>query len=273
MNNSTISAAVSMSSLQQRLDIIADNIANMSTNGYKSKQGSFEDVLTRVQQQSDDYDQPGRATPLGFNIGFGTYVPSITSNWEEGPLQETGVPTDLALQGNGLFGVQVNGTTAYTRQGDFHFIPDATNADNMVLVDNTGNPVLNTEGTPLTVPVGVNAAIDETGRVLTKENENDPVVVAGTIMIVEPQNESALKAVDGNFYMLADGVTAGQAFIQRAAGEAKAVGVRAGWLEQSNVDMTKEMTEMMQIQRTYQLAARALSSSDQMLGLANNMRG
>lgn len=273
MSNSTISAAVSMSSLQQRLDIIADNIANMNTNGYKSKQGSFEDVLTRVQQQSDDYDQPGRATPLGFNIGFGTYVPSITSNWEEGPLQETGVPTDLALQGNGLFGVQVNGTTAYTRQGDFRFIPDATNAARMVLVDNTGNPVLNTEGNPLTVPVGVNAAIDETGRVLTKKNENDPAVVAGTIMIVEPRNESVLKAVDGNFYMLADGVTAPQAFIERVAGEARAVGVRAGWLEQSNVDMTLLMTEMMQIQRTYQLAARALSSGDQMLGLANNMRG
>ncbi|ETT60665.1 flagellar biosynthesis protein FlgG [Paenibacillus odorifer] len=272
MNNSTISAAVSMSSLQQRLDIIADNLANMDTNGYKSKQGSFEDVLTRVQQQSDDYDQPGRSTPLGFNMGFGTYVPSISTNWEEGPLKETGSPTDLAIQGNGLFGVQVNGTTAYTRQGDFHFIPDTTDAKMMVLVDNTGNSVLNTEGKPLTVPVGVNAAIDESGRVLTKKTENGPVQVAGTIMIVEPKTQNVLKAVDGNFYMLADGVTAQQAFVQRAAGEASGIGVRSGWLEQSNVDMTSEMTEMMQIQRTYQLVARALSSSDQMFGLANNMR-
>lgn len=273
MNNSTISAAVSMSSLQQRLDIIGENLANMSTNGYKSKEGSFEDVLTRVQQQSDDYDQPGRSTPLGFNIGFGTYVPTITSNWEEGPLQETGVPTDLALQGNGLFGVQVNGTTAYTRQGAFHFTPDTTNAEAMVLVDNSGNKVLNTEGNPITAPVGVSAAIDETGRVLTKTSENAPVELVGTIMIVEPKNDGALKAVDGNFYMLADGVTEQQAFLQRAAGDAKAVGVRSGWLEQSNVDMTTETTEMMQIQRTYQLTARALSSSDQMLGLANNLRG
>lgn len=273
MNNSTISAAVSMSSLQQRLDIIADNLANMDTNGYKSKQASFEDVLTRVQQQSDDYDQPGRATPLGFNIGFGTYLPTIMTNWEQGPLKETGNPTDLALQGNGLFGVQVNGTTAYTRQGDFHFTPDTTDATRMVLVDNTGNPVLNTEGAPLTVPVGVNAAIDESGRVLTKKNENDPVQVAGTIMIVEPKSQNALQAVDGNFYRLADGVTEEQAFVQRAAGEASGIGVRSGWLEQSNVDMTTEMTEMMQVQRTYQLVARALSSSDQMFGLANNMRG
>lgn len=273
MNNSTIGASVSMSSLQQRLDIIADNIANMNTNGYKSKEGSFEDVLTRVQQQSKDYDQPGRSMPLGFNIGFGVRVSNITSNWEEGTPQETGNPTDLALQGNGLFGVQVNGVTAYTRQGDFHFVPDASNADNMMLVDNTGNPVLNTEGNPLTVRANVSAAIDESGRVLTKTGENTPVEVAGTIMIVEPLSKNALQAVNGNFYMLADGVTAQQAFIQRAPGEASAVGVRSGYLEQSNVDLSKEITEMMQIQRTYQLAARALSSSDQMLGLANTMRG
>ncbi|MGN7762085.1 flagellar hook-basal body protein [Paenibacillus sp. 22594] len=273
MNNSTIGASVSMSSLQQRLDIIAENIANMDTDGYKSKEGSFEDVLTRVQQQSKDYDQPGRSMPLGFNIGFGVRVPKVTSDWEQGTPKETGNPTDLALQGNGLFGVQVNGATAYTRQGNFHFTPDTANPDNMMLVDNTGNPVLNTQGKPLTVPKNVSAAIDEKGRVLTKTSESAPAKVAGTIMIVEPISKSALQAVDGNFYMLAGGVTPQQAFVQRAAGEASEVGVRSGYLERSNVDLSKEMTEALQIQRIYQLTARALSSSDQMLGLANNMRG
>ncbi|WP_150270565.1 flagellar hook-basal body protein [Paenibacillus tepidiphilus] len=273
MNNSTIGAAVSMSSLQQRLDIIADNIANMNTTGYKSKEGSFEDVLTRVQQQSQDYYQTGRSMPLGFNIGYGVRVSTISNNWEEGTLQETGNPTDLALLGNGLFGVQVNGEVAYTRQGAFHFTPDPDNADSMLLVDNTGNSVLNTEGEPIAVPVNVSAAIDEYGRVLTKRSENEPAVIAGTIMIAEPLSKSTLQAVDGNFYVLPEGVAAEQAFIQRAPGEAAAVSVRSGYLEQSNVDLSKEMTEMMQIQRIYQLAARALSSSDQMLGLANNMRG
>jgi flagellar basal-body rod protein FlgG len=273
MNNSTIGAAVSMSSLQQRLDIIAENIANLNTNGYKSKEGSFEDVLTRVQQQSDDYEMPGRSMPLGFNIGFGVRVPTIRTSWEEGTLKETGNPTDLALQGNGLFGVQVNGGIGYTRQGDFHFTPDPTNPDNMILVDNTNNPVLSTGKAPISVPVGMNVAIDETGRVLMKKNENDPAVEAGRIMIVEPLSRDSLQAVDGNFYVLADGVTEQQAFVQRAAGEASDVGVRSGWLEQSNVDLNKEMTEMMQLQRTYQLAARALTSSDQMQGLANNLRG
>jgi flagellar basal-body rod protein FlgG len=273
MNNSTISAAVSMSSLQQRLDIIADNVANVNTGGYKSKNGSFEDVLTRVQQQSSDYNQPGRSTPLGFNIGFGVRLSQITNNWEEGTMNETGNPTDLALQGNGLFGVQVNGATAYTRQGAFRFTPDPNNARNMLLVDNQGNSVLNTQGVPLTVPAGVIAAIDETGQVLTKQRVDGPVTRGPRIMIAEPLSKDALQAIDGSFYKVADGVAAADAFVTRAANEASAVGVRSGWLEQSNVDLSKEMTEMMQIQRTYQLAARALSSSDQMLGLANNMRG
>ncbi|MFF2912261.1 flagellar hook-basal body protein [Paenibacillus sp. NPDC057934] len=273
MNNSTISAAVSMSSLQKRLDVIADNVANVDTIGYKGRQGSFEDVLTRVQQQSPDYNQPGRNTPLGFNIGFGVRMSQVANNWEEGPLKETGNPTDLALQGNGVFGIQVNGNTVYTRQGDFHFTPDINNAANMLLVDNQGHSVLDAQGNPLTVPAGVIAAIDETGQVLTKQREDGPVTKGPRIMIAEPRSKDALQAIDGSYYKLADGIAATDAFLPRAANEASAVGVRSGWLEQSNVDLTKEMTELMQIQRTYQLASRALSSSDQMLGLANNMRG
>ncbi|MHA6532692.1 flagellar hook-basal body protein [Paenibacillus sp. BAC0078] len=273
MNNSAIGAAVSMSSLQQRLDIIADNIANMDTSGYKRKEGSFEDALTRVQQQSKEYDQPGRSMPLGFNMGFGVRVSKVTNDWEQGTLKETGNPTDLAIQGNGLFGVQVNGATAYTRQGDFHFVPDTNTPNTMMLVDYSGNPVLNTQGNPVTVPNNVSAAIDERGRVLTKTSENAPVRVAGTLMIVEPTSKSTLQAVDGNFYVLPEGVTAQQAFVQRAAGTASNIGVRSGYLERSNVDLGSEITEMLQLQRNYQLAARALSSSDQMLGLANNLRG
>ncbi|MBY9077634.1 flagellar hook-basal body protein [Paenibacillus sp. HN-1] len=271
MNNSTIGAAVTMATLQQRLDLISDNIANMNTAGYKSKEGSFEDVLTRVQQQSKDYDLEGRSTPLGFDLGFGVRIPQITTSWEQGPLQETGKPTDLAIQGNGLFAVQVDGVTTYTRQGDFHFTPDTANPDRMALVDNTGNPVLDTTGKPLTVQKDASVAIDENGNVLLKKSENDRATLAGRLMLVEPKNENMLQAVDGGRFVLASGVTAGQAFVQRQAGEAGGPAIRAGWLEQSNVDLNKEITDMMQVQRAYQLAARALSSSDAMLGLANSM--
>lgn len=273
MYNSTISAAVSLASLQQRLEVIADNIANSNTNGYKSRSGSFEDVLTRVQQQSEDYRQTGRTMPMGFNIGFGTRLSSLSTDWEQGTLKETGSPSDLALQGNGLFAVSVNGGIGYTRQGAFHFTPDPANPRQLNLVTDEGNAVLGTNGNPVTVPVGVHAAIDESGRVLVKNNENDPPRLAATLMIVEPVSRASLEAVDDSFYMLKDGITPQEAFVQRAAGERPNVGVRSGWLEQSNVDLTKEMTDMLNVQRTFSLVSRALTSSDQMMGLANNMRG
>ena len=277
MNNSTIGAMVSMSALQQRMDLIAENIANLNTAGYKSKDGSFEDALTRVQGQSREYHQPGRSTPLGYNLGFGIRVPSVTIDWSEGPLMETGGPTDLALQGNGLFGVQVNGGTAYTRLGAFHYEPDPEPIEpgggaQMRLVDNMRNPVLNTAGEIVRVPVGTIAAIDETGQMWTKTSETGEATPGQRLMIVQPLSKESLKAVDGGFFVLAEGVTEQQAFVQPGTDNYRQVGGRTGWLEQSNVDLNKEMTDLIQIQRTFQLAARALSSSDQMAGLANGLR-
>ncbi|GJM82983.1 hypothetical protein HMSSN139_54790 [Paenibacillus sp. HMSSN-139] len=121
MNNTIISAMVSMSGIQQRLDLLADNIANVDTAGYKRKQANFEDTLTRVQQQTSDLNLPGRATPSGFNLGFGSRMSQVTVNYTQGPIKETGNPTDLAIEGNAMFSVLTpDGVVAYTRGGDFH---------------------------------------------------------------------------------------------------------------------------------------------------------
>ena len=90
MNNSMISAKVSMTAIQQRLDVISDNIANVNTAGYKSKQANFEDVLTRVQQQDDKYKQDGRSTPMGYNLGFGARLVNLTRDMSQGSMKETG---------------------------------------------------------------------------------------------------------------------------------------------------------------------------------------
>lgn len=145
MNNSMISAMVSMTGIQQRLDVISDNIANVNTAGYKSKQAAFEDVLTRVQQQPDKYKLDGRSTPMGYNLGFGARLADVTKDMSQGSFNETGNPTDLAIEGNAMFAVEANGEKMWTRQGAFHFIPDTrpkTNPnapDMMVLVNGEGH--------------------------------------------------------------------------------------------------------------------------------------
>ncbi|AJE52100.1 flagellar basal body rod protein FlgG [Paenibacillus jamilae] len=274
MNNSMIGAMVSMASVQQRLDLIADNIANVNTVGYKSKQGSFEDVLANVQQQPSTYLQNGRAMPLGYNLGYGVKTNAIMKNMEQGPLKETGLPTDLAIQGNALFEIQGNGQKAWTRDGSFHFIPDPNDNETMMLTTAEGYSVLDNNDIPVTAPAGSKVAINSDGELLIRANGTGAPTVGQRIKLMDVQRPEGLQQRDDNLFVLANGVTEADVF--GAAGVAGAVptdvSVRSGYLEESNVDLAGEMTDMMQVQRMYQMAARALTSSDTMMNLANNLR-
>ncbi|AUS28924.1 flagellar hook-basal body protein [Paenibacillus sp. P2(2022)] len=274
MNNSMIGAMVSMASVQQRLDLIADNIANVNTVGYKSKQGSFEDVLANVQQQPSTYLQNGRAMPLGYNLGYGVKTTAIMKNMEQGPLKETGLPTDLAIQGNALFEIQGNGQKAWTRDGSFHFIPDPNDNETMMLTTAEGYSVLDNNDVPVTAPAGSKVAINSDGELLIRANGTGAPTVGQRIKLMDVQRPEGLQQRDDNLFVLANGVTEADVF--GAAGVAGAVptdvSVRSGYLEESNVDLAGEMTDMMQVQRMYQMAARALTSSDTMMNLANNLR-
>ncbi|SEJ24939.1 flagellar hook-basal body protein [Paenibacillus polymyxa] len=274
MNNSMIGAMVSMASVQQRLDLIADNIANVNTVGYKSKQGSFEDVLANVQQQPSTYLQNGRAMPLGYNLGYGVKTATIMKNMEQGPLKETGLPTDLAIQGNALFEIQGNGQKAWTRDGSFHFIPDPNDNETMMLTTAEGYSVLDNNDVPVTAPAGSKVAINSDGELLIRANGTGAPTVGQRIKLMDVQRPEGLQQRDDNLFVLANGVTEADVF--GAAGVAGAVptdvSVRSGYLEESNVDLAGEMTDMMQVQRMYQMAARALTSSDTMMNLANNLR-
>ncbi|AOZ94725.1 flagellar hook-basal body protein [Paenibacillus crassostreae] len=274
MNNSIITAMVSLNSMQSRLNVIADNIANMDTVGYKRKESSFEDVLTTVQSQHKDFESAGRATPMGYNVGYGIKQAAITLDWEQGTPQETGLPTDLAIEGNGLFAVQSNGNTAYTRDGAFQFVPDSEVDSLMVLVNNQGDKVLNREGNaPITVPTDVKVAIDSDGNVWATQNGTSEREIVAQVLVVQLEKPEGLVRVDGNKFVLADGVTTNMAFGMSTVAIPEDVSIHSGYLEKSNVDLTVEMAEMVQVQRAYQLMSRALTSSDTLMNLANNLRG
>ncbi|MGQ8873559.1 flagellar hook-basal body protein [Paenibacillus sp. TSA_86.1] len=277
MNNSMISAKVSMTAIQQRLDVIADNIANVNTAGYKSKQASFEDALTRVQQQDDKYKQDGRSTPMGYNLGFGTRLVNLTRDMSQGSMKETGNPTDLAIEGNAMFAVQANGQKLWTRQGAFHFVPDMrpkvnpNDPDRMVLVNDAGHFALNRQGELITAPMNSTVAFDDKGNLLIRQGGGN-AVITGQLQMVDIERPEGLVQLADNLFGLDAGVTENDVFGANAATRVPQASIRTGFLEQSNVDMTQEMALLMQGQRIYQLAARALTSSDSMAGLANNMR-
>lgn len=278
MNNSMISAKVSMTAIQQRLDVISDNIANVNTAGYKSKQAAFEDVLTRVQQQPDKYKLDGRSTPMGYNLGFGARLTSVTKDMSQGTLNETGSPTDLAIEGNAMFAVEANGQKMWTRQGAFHFVSDPTPNPNpnapqmMVLVNGEGYFALDRQGNRITAPNNSKVAFDEKGNLLIRRGNEANATIGAQLQLVDIERPEGLVQYADNLFGLDAGLTEDDVFGANAATRDAAATIRAGYLEQSNVDLTQEMALLMQGQRTYQLAARALTSSDSMAGLANTIR-
>ncbi|GGA43958.1 flagellar hook-basal body protein [Paenibacillus physcomitrellae] len=278
MNNSMISSMVSLGSLQQRLDLLADNIANLNTNGYKSKDASFVDTLTRVQQQAKDMTQlTGRSTPSGYNLGFGAKMSGLSLDFTQGEIKDTGLPTDLAIQGNALFRVRAaDGSDAWTRVGDFQLHPDPANPGQAALVTSQGYSVLDTTGQPVSVPANSKLQIAADGTLTVTDATG--TFDFGQLQLDYVNRPEGLVELTDNMYGLVSGAVQGDvltAVDTLADGDPRLnkVSVRQGALEQSNVDLSKEMTDMLQVQRAYQLSARALTSSEAMMNMANHLRG
>lgn len=287
MNNSMINSSVSMHSLQQKLDILSNNIANVNTNGFKKKEASFEDVLTNVKSQPEGFRQQGRFSPLGFNQGWGSKLVQIQTNLAQGPIQSTGNVTDFAIQGDGLFEVAVskvdgNGNQvfqpAWTRNGAFSLTPDATG--DMVLTTKEGHFVINSEGNPIRVPAGLRPVVEANGTI-NGYSEQDPSAAPknlGQIKLVRVVRPQLLQDAGNNLYTLPLGITEAEKvnILQNVNPGLDTTNNRVtlmqGFLEQSNVTLADEMTDLVMVQRALQLNSRAITSSDQMMNFANNLR-
>lgn len=274
-----INAMVSMNGLQQKLDLLADNIANVNTVGYKRKEATFEDLLNNIKRQPDAFSQPGRLTPMNFNQGWGSKMTMVQPNLSQGPMQGTDKETDLAIEGNALFEVEVDsaGNRAYTRNGAFQ-LTVGENGDTILATEDgypvvanvrdaaTGNVV---EGN-IVVPQGYRLRVNPDGTVLGVSSAR--TIELGSIKLLQASRPAALTAVSDNLFVIADGINVGDVVQEIIPDSENLISLRQGYLEQSNVELTDEMTELINVQRAYQLAARALSSSDTMMSLANGLR-
>jgi len=271
VNNSMITSAASMNSLQQKLDMLADNMANINTVGYKRKTSVFEDILTSLQPHEQAFELAGRRTPLGFTQGWGAKLSAMMLDMTQGSLQSTDNPNDVAIEGNALFRVTMpDGTEAYTRQGAFQLVPLA-NGDRQ-LVTNDGNAVLDAQGGDIIVPAGLNLTIMPDGAMMAEGPAGTTPTDLGRIGLVQVLKPELLRQVGDNFFGVSEG-TNRAVVVQELAERQVGVAVRQGFTEQSNVNLTNEMAEVIAVQRAYQLNARALTSSEMMMNMANNLRG
>jgi flagellar basal-body rod protein FlgG len=278
MDSSMITSAVTMGQIQQKIDLIANNLSNAGTNGYKSRDSEFTALLSQqIQNLPPKADSAGRLTPTGIRMGTGAAISDTQLNMAQGAIKKTDRALDLALTDpHHFFQVSVvgsDGTTSvqYTRDGTFYLSPGSGNGARQ-LVDAAGNYVLDANGSKINIPANLSDIKFHENGAIDGKLPNGQTVSIGTLGLVNISRPQLLQAQGGNLFTLPNLQALGLQtanVIQTANGQGS---VMQGALEGSNVDTSKELTDLIGIQRAYQFNARALSISDQMMGLINNLR-
>lgn len=277
MNRSMLTASVTMGQLQKKIDTIGHNLANSNTNGYKSRETNFNDLLfQQINNQPNANQEVGRRTPNGIRQGSGAKLSETNLRMEQGGLKITDRPLDLALKRpNDFFEllVEENGdfATRYTRDGAFYLSPyqEGENA----LVTGNGDFVLGTNGEPIFLPENFkDVKISETGEIVVTNHDNTEESV-GQLQLVQMLRPQLLQSSGENQFALPDleqlNLVEDEVY-QDVSGQEGSVQQRA--LEMSNVDTATEMTELLIAQRSYQFNAKSISMADQMSGLIANLR-
>ncbi|MEK4128637.1 flagellar hook-basal body protein [Solibacillus sp. FSL W8-0474] len=279
MLRTMVTATNTLSQVQKQLDTISSNIANSNTHGYKAQQANFSEMLYQ-QFKNDDYDRTVRDTPVGIRYGVGAQIGQIQSNQAQGSIQLTERDLDFALTTkNQYFNVLMQNDagevrTAYTRNGSFYVSP--TEAGIVTLVNSDGYQVADANGQPITFPDDVTQFTMDSDGTLVANYENGTTLTfqLGISSLQKPQVMEKLQG--GTYIGLPEnldelGFTQAQVLTD-LQGANRQVGIQKGALEMSNVDLSQEMTNLIQAQRSYQFNTRAVTIADQMLGLINGIR-
>lgn len=239
---------------QTNVDVIANNLANVSTNGFKRSRAVFEDLLYQTVRQPGVQSSQQTTVPIGLQVGTGVKPVATARIHAQGNLQQSGNPLDVAINGQGFLQVLLpDGTTGYTRDGSFH-------------VDANGQ-VVNSNGFPMqpamTIPPNAtNIAIAQDGTVtVTQPGQVNPVQV-GQIQLATFINPAGLQSMGQNLYLetAASGTPSTNSPGTNGAGV-----LNQGYVETSNVNVVEELVSMIQAQRAYELNSKAIQVSDQML--------
>ena len=264
MASIAMSAAVTGAQAQQlRIDTIANNVANVNTDGFKRVEATFSDLFYVNLKRAGILENAEAAPrPIGVQIGMGTRIIGTFRNMEQGALRQTFHPLDVAITGNGYFAIQLpNNRVGYTKTGAFQRDPESGN-----IITPDGNSL----ETAISIPANVvteNIQIAENG-VITAQDPADPtqIIAIGQIEIFTFPNESGLEAIGNN--MLVETVGSGEAIaVEDVTGRFK-----QGFLETSNVKAVEELTKLIEAQRAYELNTRVISTQDKILETTNQIK-
>lgn len=255
-------AATGMNAQQTNLEVIANNIANINTTGFKRARAEFSDLLYQVERLAGVPNQANASVvPEGAHIGLGVKTAAIRNLHIQGSLTSTGNKYDLALVGSGMFQIEgPNGETLYTRAGAFN-----TNATGQ-LVTIDGNPVMPS----ITVPSdAVEVIVNKSGQVFARIDGQTAVQELGQLTLATFANEAGLAPLGDNLF--GETEASGPAIVG-VAGDPGFGTVEQGYLENSNVDPVKEITDMISAQRAYEMNSKVIKAADEMAATISQAR-
>ena len=255
-------AGTGMQAQQTNVEVISNNIANMTTTGFKRRRAEFQDLiyqnLRRVGSNSSDN---GTVVPSGAQVGLGVKTAAIYRIGEQGNLQQTSNSLDLAIRGHGHFQVTLpSGETAYTRDGTFSLSPEGQ------IVTADGYPVV----PGITIPTNArDVTINATGEVQVKIDGTTAPQTVGTMQLATFPNDAGLDAQGDNLLIAS---AASGAAVTGVPGSPGFGSVMQGFVESSNVNVVTEITNLITAQRAYEMNSRVITASDQMQSTLTNLR-
>jgi flagellar basal-body rod protein FlgG len=246
-------AKTGMESQQTNIDVIANNLANVSTNGFKRSRPVFQDLIYQTLRQPGSQASQQNQVPSGLQLGTGARPVATERIFLQGNLQQTGNTLDLAIQGNGFFQIQLSdGTLAYTRDGSFQ-----VNSEGAVVTAN--GDILQPQ---ITVPIdAVSLDIGKDGTV-TITQPGPTITTQGPIQLTNFINPAGLQSIGDNLYL--ETIASGAPNIANPGLNGLGT-LQQGFVETSNVNVTEELINMIQAQRAFEINSKSVTASDQML--------
>ncbi len=255
-------AATGMSAQQTRVEVISNNLANMSTTGYNARRAEFADLqYQQAVRPGAVAAADGTVIPAGVQLGLGVRPTAVTVNLAQGSLTQTGGDLDIAIDGEGYFEVVLpSGLSAYTRDGGLKRSPEG------LIVTSDGYQV----APGITIPDDARSiSITAAGEVYAYFGDRVEPEQLGQLTLAGFANEKGLEAMGSNLFL--ETAASGAALVVNPGEEGMGI-LRQGYLEDSSVDAVREITELIKAQRGYELNAKVITAADQMMGATVQVR-
>jgi flagellar basal-body rod protein FlgG len=246
---------------QVNVEVISNNIANMSTTGFKRQRAEFQDLLYQNQRRvGSTSSDTGTIVPSGVQLGLGVKTSAVYRITDQGSLESTENRFDLAINGDGFYQVEMpSGEIAYTRAGSFQLSPEG------IIVTQDGYTVM----PGIAIPADArDVTINESGEVLVKLDGQVEEVNVGQIELASFANEAGLEAIGGNLYLETAASGAALPGVPAAPGYGR---IMQGFLEGSNVNVVSEITNLITAQRAYEMNSKVIQTTDEMMSTTSQI--